>query len=115
MKVGEGGSIREGSVPLTAQLRCSSQPLMNQPKGELDYFSQQSGPLVNPGSLMAQTDQSVFNASLTLDFHRLRCSRRNPAERGNARQKRQNVPERVSREMKIKETAKGNATPSVAL
>lgn len=77
VKVGEGGSIREG---FTAQLRCSGQPLINEPKGELDYFSQQSGPRVNPGLLMAQTDQSVLNASLALDFHLHvpRRSRRNP-------------------------------------
>lgn len=64
----------------TAQLRCSGQPLLNEPKGELDYFSQQSGPLGNPGLLMAQTDQSVLSASFALDFHLHvpRRSRKNP-------------------------------------
>lgn len=67
---------------LTSASPPSSDVPVREPKGELDYFSHQSGRLANPGLLMAQTAQSVLNVSLALDFH-LHVPRR---WRGNARQ-----------------------------
>lgn len=62
MRLGPSQRARFSFTRLSMQsdtLRSSSQPIIKEPKAELDYISKQSDPLVNPRLLMAQTDDSV--------------------------------------------------------
>lgn len=68
MRLGPSRRARFSFTRLSMQsdtLRSSSQLIIKEPKAELDYFSKQSDPLVNPRLLMAQTDDSVSIKRLT--------------------------------------------------